>query len=57
MKPLPAPHVPGKTEWERFDNAVSKFLSVPKQAFLKEDAKWKKSQANKRAKAKAKKPA
>jgi hypothetical protein len=32
-------------------------LGVPKAALLKEDAKWKKSQAKKRAKAKAKKPA
>jgi hypothetical protein len=23
MKPLPAPHVPGKTEADRFDNAVA----------------------------------
>jgi hypothetical protein len=34
MKPAPAPE-------EHFDNAVGKLLSVPKEAFLKEDAKWK----------------
>ena len=50
MKPAPAPHVPGNTEWERFDNAVSKLLSVPKEAFLKAEVKWKKTQAKKRAK-------
>ncbi len=30
MKPLPAPKVPGKTDFQRFDNAVRKVLSVPK---------------------------
>lgn len=47
MKPAPAPHVPGNTEWERFDNAVSKLLSVPKEAFLKAEAKAKKAKARK----------
>jgi hypothetical protein len=54
MKPLPAPNVPGNTEWERFDNAVGKFLSVPKEAFLKEEAKSKRRREKKQA---AKKPA
>jgi len=44
----------GNTDWERFDNAVGKLLSVPKQAFLKEDAKWKRARARKK---RAKKPA
>jgi len=58
MKPQPAPSVPGNTEWERFDNAVGKLLSVPKDAFLKADAKWRAENVKrKRAKAKAKKPA
>jgi hypothetical protein len=39
MKPAPAPDVPGTTEWERFDNAVSRLFSAPKVAFLKQDAK------------------
>lgn len=52
MKPAPAPNVPGKTEWERFDNAVGKLLSVPKEAYLREDAKWKAKNRRKRAKAK-----
>ena len=40
MKPAPAPNVPGNTEFERFDNAVSKLLSVPKSAFPREEVKW-----------------
>jgi hypothetical protein len=53
MKPAPAPSVPGNTEWQRFDNAVGKLLSVPKEAFLKEEARLKRERAKKRA---AKKP-
>jgi len=53
MKPLPPPHVPGNTEWERFDNAVGKFLSVPKAAFVKEEARLKRVRARKQ---RAKKP-
>jgi hypothetical protein len=34
MKPLPAPHVPGKTEFERFDNAVRQVLTVSKLALI-----------------------
>jgi hypothetical protein len=41
MNPHPAPSVPGNTEWERFDNAVRKMLKVPKEAFLKEEARLK----------------
>jgi hypothetical protein len=52
MNPLPAPSVPGNTEWERFDNAVIKLLSVPKTAFVKADAKWKAKNRRKRARAK-----
>lgn len=53
MKPLPAPNVPGNTEAERFDNAVRKMFSVPKEAILKAEAKWKQARAKKkRAKAK-----
>lgn len=48
MKPAPAPNVPGNTEFERFDNAVSKLLSVPKEAFLKEEANWKRARARKK---------
>ena len=41
MKPAPAPHVPGNTEAERMNNAVKKFLSVPKEAYLKEEKRLK----------------
>ena len=30
MKPIHAPQVPGKTEFERFDNALRRVLSVPR---------------------------
>ena len=52
MKPSPPPPVPGNTEWERFDNAVGKLLSVPKEAFVKEEARLKLARGRKRAKAK-----
>jgi len=48
MKPLPAPHVPGKTEAERFDNAVRKIFSVSKEELLKREAKWKRERTRKR---------
>ena len=51
MKPLPAPHVPGNTEWERFDNAFRKIITISKDALLKDEAK----QARERKR--AKKPA
>jgi len=53
MKPLPAPPVPGNTEWERFDNAFRKIITVPKEAFAKEEARLKQARDRKRA---AKKP-
>jgi hypothetical protein len=37
MKPLPPPHVPGKTEFERFDNAVRQVLTVSKTELLKRE--------------------
>ena len=42
MKPNPAPNVPGNTDAERMDNAVRKFLSVPKAAYLKEEDRLRK---------------
>ena len=48
MKPLPAPHVPGNTEAERFDNAVRKMFSVSKEELLKLEAKWKRARARKK---------
>jgi hypothetical protein len=50
MKPLPPPHVPGKTEAERFENAVRKVLSVSKEDIVRAEAQWKKARKrNKRA--------
>jgi len=54
MKSLPAPNIPGNTEWERFDNAFRAVLTVSKEDLLKEEAKWKKARARKK---RAKKPA
>lgn len=50
MKPHPAPNVPGNTEAEKFDNAVRKVFSVSKEAYLKEEARLKRTRAKKRAK-------
>jgi hypothetical protein len=50
MKPAPPPEVPGNTDWERFDNAISMAFSVPKSAYLKEEKRLRKSRAKKRAK-------
>lgn len=41
MKPLPSPHVEGRTPAERMDNALRAILKVPKEAVLKEEAKEK----------------
>jgi hypothetical protein len=41
MKPAPAPHVPGNSDWQRFDNAVTMLLNAPKQAFAKQEKKLK----------------
>jgi len=48
MKPLPAPHVSGKTESERFDNAVRKIFSVSKEELLKREVKWKRARTRKK---------
>jgi hypothetical protein len=37
MKPIPPPLIPGKTEFERFDNAVRQVLTVPKDELLKRE--------------------
>ncbi len=51
MKPLPPPEVPGNTPWERFDNAVRKMFTVPKEEVLKREANWKRDrERRKRAK-------
>jgi hypothetical protein len=43
----PAPIVSGITEFERFDNAVRRVLTVSKADLLKAEAKWKRTQARK----------
>ena len=50
MKPAPAPNVPGNTPSERMSNAMHLVLAVSKEELLKREAKWKKTQAKKRAK-------
>jgi len=53
MKPLPAPHVPGNTEFERFDNAVRQVLSVSKEELFRREAREKKRGERKRRSKKA----
>jgi hypothetical protein len=48
MKPLPAPHVPGRTESERFDNALRQVFSVSKDDLLKRESADKKSRTRKK---------
>jgi hypothetical protein len=48
MKPLPAPNVPGKTESERFDNALRQVFSVSKDDLRKREAAEKKSRQRKK---------
>jgi hypothetical protein len=49
MKPsLPTPDVLGNTPWERLDNAVRTIFKVPKEAFLKKEARLRKRRAKKK---------
>lgn len=48
MKPLPAPNVPGKTESERFDNALRHVFTVSKEDILKKEAKEKRKKERKK---------
>ena len=48
MKPLPPPHVSGKTEFERFDNATRQVLSVTKEELLRRESTEKKARERKR---------
>jgi len=48
MKPLPAPHVPGKTEFQKFDNAVRQVLTVSKEELLKREEREKRQPEMKR---------
>lgn len=38
----------GPNQFENFDRAFRKSLTVPKEALLKEDARWKRARAKKR---------
>jgi hypothetical protein len=40
MNPKPAPSVAGKTESERFDNALRTVFSVPKSEIERREAEW-----------------
>jgi hypothetical protein len=35
MNPLPAPKVPGNSDWERFDNAVRKVFALSRENVAK----------------------
>ena len=48
MKPLPAPNVPGKTEAERFDNALRHVFTVSKDDLLKKEAQEKRKRERKK---------
>jgi hypothetical protein len=48
MKPLPAPRLPGKTEFERFDNAMRQVLAVSKDDLLKKEARDKRARKQKK---------
>ncbi|HEY4678536.1 MAG TPA: hypothetical protein VIJ01_15330 [Candidatus Angelobacter sp.] len=48
MKPLPAPDVPGKTESERFSNALRQAFTVSKDDLLKREAQEKKTKTRKK---------
>jgi hypothetical protein len=56
VKPESAPEVPGKTPWERLDNAVRSVFGVSKDQVLKEEAKQKRKRATKRKTAKSNQP-
>ncbi len=48
MKPIPPPIIPGKTEYERFDNAVRQVLTVSKEELLKREDREKQNPEVKR---------
>jgi hypothetical protein len=47
--PNPPPAVPGDTEAERMKNALRMIFSVPKEAYLREEARLKRARVRKRA--------
>lgn len=48
MKPLPPPDIPGRTEAEKFDNALRQVFTVSKDELLKREAAEKKSRTRKK---------
>jgi hypothetical protein len=50
MKPLPAPRVPGDTEWQRFDNAVRQLFKVPETVIQRERERAKAERESKKPK-------
>jgi hypothetical protein len=48
MKPQPPPHVPGKTEAEKFSNAVKMVLAVPAEAITQEKNRLKRIKVRKK---------
>jgi hypothetical protein len=48
MKPLPAPDVPGRTEAERFSNALRQVFTVSKDDLLKKEAREKRKKERKK---------
>jgi hypothetical protein len=46
--PNPPPAVPGETEAERMKNALRMMFSVPKEAYLREEARLKQARYRKR---------
>jgi hypothetical protein len=51
MRPVnPPPAVPGETEAERMKNALRMMFSIPKEAYLREEARLKRARDRKRTK-------
>jgi hypothetical protein len=50
MKPLARPSIPGKTEFERFDNAMRQVLSVSKEELLKREQREQNTKEKRRPK-------
>jgi hypothetical protein len=48
MNPLPPPDIPGKTEFDRFDNAVRRVLAVSKEEMQRREAEYQKEREKKR---------
>lgn len=48
-KPLPPPHVPGNTPWEKMDNAMKMVLSVSKADLFKMEAREKRKKGTEEA--------